>query len=153
MASVNLVVLLGHLGHDPEIRYMPDGKAVANLSLATSERFKDKGSSEYHEVTEWHRVTLFGKQAEVAGEYLKKGHACYVEGKIKTEKWQDKQGQDRYTTKIIAHKLQLMGGGKGKDDGVDGDGAAGYERAKSGRDEKPQGTARKPDELDDDIPF
>ena len=153
MASINLVVLLGHLGHDPEVRYTADGKAVANLSLATSERWKEKGSSEYKEKTEWHRVSLFGKPAEIAGEYLKKGSACYIEGRIQTRKWQDKQGQDRYTTEIIGSKMQLMGS---KADGQ-------QEEPRDDTPEKPAGAARAPakkaetagtfDEMDDDIPF
>lgn len=109
MASVNKVILLGHLGQDPEMRHLPDGKAIANFSLATSESWKDKDGNK-QEKTEWHRVSMFGRLAEVAGEYLKKGAAVYVEGRIQTRKWKDKEGNDRYTTEILGDRLQMLGG-------------------------------------------
>ncbi len=111
MASrgVNKVILVGNLGNDPEIRYMPNGNAVANLSIATSESWKDQQGN-MQERTEWHRVTMYRRLAEVAGEYLKKGSQVYLEGKLQTRKWQDQQGQDRYTTEIIADQMQMLGG-------------------------------------------
>ena len=111
MAGVNKVIVLGHLGRDPEMRYAPDGKAIANFSLATSESFKDKDGNK-QERTEWHRVVFFGRTAEVAGEYLRKGGMAYVEGRLQTRKWTDKEGQERYTTEIIGDRLQLIGGKK-----------------------------------------
>ncbi|MEO3902337.1 single-stranded DNA-binding protein [Providencia rettgeri] len=115
MASkgVNKVILIGHLGQDPEIRYMPNGGAVANLTLATSESWRDKQSGEMREKTEWHRVVIFGKLAEVAGEYLKKGSQVYIEGSLQTRKWQDQSGQDRYTTEVVVNiggSMQMLGG-------------------------------------------
>ncbi|CAK6616224.1 single-stranded DNA-binding protein [Providencia stuartii] len=115
MASkgVNKVILIGHLGQDPEIRYMPAGGAVANLTLATSESWRDKQSGEMREKTEWHRVCIFGKLAEVAGEYLKKGSQVYIEGSLQTRKWQDQSGQDRYTTEVVVNiggSMQMLGG-------------------------------------------
>ncbi|MGF7409293.1 single-stranded DNA-binding protein [Providencia alcalifaciens] len=118
MASrgVNKVILIGHLGNDPEIRYMPNGGAVANLTLATSETWRDKQSGEMREKTEWHRVIIFGKLAEVAGEYLKKGSQVYIEGSLQTRKWQDQSGQDRYTTEVVVNiggSMQMLGGNGG----------------------------------------
>ena len=112
--GVNKVILIGNLGRDPEIRYMPNGGAVATLALATSEQWKDKNTGEQREQTEWHRVVLFRRTAEVAGEYLKKGSKVYIEGKLQTRKWQDNQGQDRYTTEVIGNELQMLGGGNGQ---------------------------------------
>ena len=108
MASVNKVILIGNLGADPETRYLPSGDAVTNIRIATTEAWKDKGG-EKQEHTEWHRIAFFGKQAEIAGEYLKKGSPVYVEGRIRTRKWQDKDGQDRYSTEIVADRMQLLG--------------------------------------------
>ncbi|WP_416307175.1 single-stranded DNA-binding protein [Neptunicella sp. SCSIO 80796] len=119
MASrgINKVILVGNLGQDPEVRYTPNGKAVANLTLATSESWKDQ-SGQIQEKTEWHRVSMFGKLAEIAGEYLKKGSQVYIEGKLQTRKWQDQQGQDRYTTEIVLDPfngvMQMLGGGSGR---------------------------------------
>ena len=109
MASVNKVILIGHLGADPEIRYLPSGEAVANLRLATTDVWKDKDGNK-QEATEWHRVSFFGRQAEICGQYLKKGSQIYVEGSIRTRKWQDKEGQDRYTTEIRGDRMQMLGG-------------------------------------------
>lgn len=110
MASVNKVILVGNLGADPETRFMPNGDAVANIRLATTESWKDKASGEKREITEWHRVVLYRKLGEIAGQYLKKGSAVYVEGRIRTRKWQDKEGQERYTTEIEANEMQMLGG-------------------------------------------
>ena len=116
MASrgVNKVILVGNLGNDPEIRYMPNGGAVANITIATSESWRDKATGEQREKTEWHRVSLFGKLAEVAGEYLRKGSQVYIEGQLQTRKWQDQQGQDRYTTEVVVQGfngvMQMLGG-------------------------------------------
>lgn len=139
MASVNKVILVGHLGRDPEVRYTEDDKAIANISVATSESWKDK-SGEKQEKTEWHRVAFFGKLADVVGQYLVKGSQVYVEGRLQTRKWQDKDGQDRYTTEIIADRMQMLGG-KGQ--------AAQEEPAA----EKPAKGPGKFDELEDQIPF
>ena len=109
MASVNKAILVGNLGKDPEVRYMPSGEAIANITLATTDTWKDKSGTK-QERTEWHRVSFFGRQAEVVGEYLKKGSQIYVEGRIQTRKWQDKEGQDRYTTEIVADRMQMLGG-------------------------------------------
>jgi single-strand DNA-binding protein len=154
MASVNKVILIGNLGADPETRYLPSGDAVTNIRIATSEMIKDKATGDRKEVTEWHRVALFGRQAEVAGEYLKKGRPVYIEGRIRTNKWQDKEGHDRYTTEIIATTMKLLGSREGM-----GDAAA---RERSGEAKEPAavgegkpGTkpAGKFDDMDDDIPF
>ena len=110
MASLNKVQLIGHLGSNPEMRYMPNGDAVANIRIATTESWKDKASGEKKEVTEWHRVVFYRKLAEIVGQYLKKGSAVYVEGRIRTRKWQDKEGQERYTTEIEASEMQMLGG-------------------------------------------
>ena len=109
MASVNKVILIGHLGKDPDVRFMPNGDQVTNLTLATSDTWKDKTSGEKKEATEWHRVVFFRKLAEIAGQYLKKGAQIYIEGSLKTRKWQDKEGQDRYTTEIVADELRMLG--------------------------------------------
>ena len=109
MASVNKVIVVGNLGRDPETRYMPDGAAITNVSVATSFQWTDKASGEKKEETEWHRVVFRGKLAEVAGEYLKKGSQVYVEGRLRTRKWQDKEGQDKYTTEIVADRMQMLG--------------------------------------------
>ena len=121
--GVNKVILVGNLGNDPEVRYMPNGNAVANLSLATSESWKDQ-QGQVQERTEWHRLTMYRRLAEIAGEYLKKGSQIYVEGKLQTRKWQDQQGQDRYTTEIIVDQMQMLGGRGGEGGGGNG----GYQR-------------------------
>src|SRR5690606_39048133 len=112
MSSLNKVQLIGRLGADPETRYMPNGSAVTNLRIATSETWKDKQTGDKQERTEWHSVAFFGRLAEVAAEYLRKGSQCYVEGKLRTRKWQDRDGNDRYTTEIVANELVMLGGGK-----------------------------------------
>src|SRR3989339_642425 len=108
MASVNKVIIVGNLGRDPETRYLPSGEAVTNISIATTDTWKDKATGEKKEATEWHRVAFFGRLAEIAGEYLKKGSQVYVEGSLRTRKWQDKNGNDRYTTEVIANEMQML---------------------------------------------
>ena len=127
--GVNKVILVGNLGNDPEVRYMPNGNAVANLSLATSESWKDQ-HGQVQERTEWHRLTMYRRLAEIAGEYLKKGSQIYVEGKLQTRKWQDQQGQDRYTTEIIVDQMQMLGG---RDGGQCGQGGGYQQRPQGGQ--------------------
>jgi len=127
MASVNKVILIGNLGRDPETRYMPNGEAVTNITVATSETWKDKTSGEKQEKTEWHRVTFYRRLAEIAGEYLKKGSQVYIEGRLETRKWQDKEGKDRYTTEIIANEMRMLGSRSGQGD------ASGRERDSEAR--------------------
>jgi single-strand DNA-binding protein len=146
--GVNKAILIGNLGADPEMRYTQGGKAVANLRIATSERWKDKQTGEQQERTEWHRVVLFGKLGEIAGEYLKKGSQVYLEGRIQTRKWQGQDGQDRYSTEIVADTMQMLGGR-----GEGGGGRADYER-NQGVDESPPAIESSGADLeDDDIPF
>ncbi|MBY0578731.1 MAG: single-stranded DNA-binding protein [Burkholderiales bacterium] len=149
MASVNKAILIGNLGKDPEVRYSPDGSAIANITIATTESWKDK-SGEKQEKTEWHRVAFFGKLAEIAGEYLKKGSQVYVEGRIQTRKWQDKDGQDRYTTEIVADKMQMLGSRGGNSFEVSDAPSQG-----AGSKSQPQRPPSKGgfDDMDDDIPF
>ncbi len=138
--GVNKVILIGNLGQDPEVRYMPNGNAVANVTLATSESWKDKNTGEQQERTEWHRVVFFRRLAEIVGEYLKKGSKVYVEGRLQTRKWQDQNGQDRYTTEIVADQMQMLDSRGG--------GAANFDSAPS------QAAAPAPSgDFDDDIPF
>lgn len=156
MASVNKVILIGNLGRDPETRYMPDGGAITNISLATTETWKDKNGDK-QEKTEWHRVAFFGKLAEIAGEYLKKGSQCYVEGRLQTRKWQDKDGQDKYTTEIVADRMQMLGSRQGMGGGDRG-GAGGDmpERESGGARPTSKPAAKsggKFDDFEDDIPF
>jgi len=164
--TLNKVILIGRLGADPEVRYMPSGGAVANLRLATNDGYKDK-TGQFQEQTEWHRVVLFGRSAEVAGEYLKKGRLVYIEGRIRTSKWQDQSGQDRYTTEIVASDMQLLGGSGGREEGGSGEEyeAPAFEsqapRAQAPTPAKPAATkpATAPQmqnfdqNFDDDIPF
>jgi single-strand DNA-binding protein len=155
MASVNKVILIGNLGRDPETRYMPDGGAVTNVSIATTESWKDK-NGEKQEKTEWHRIAFFGKLAEIAGEYLKKGSQVYVEGRLQTRKWQDKDGQDKYTTEIVADRMQMLGsrqgmGGAERERDAAGDREPGAKTAGKPAAGKPAGS--KFDDFEDDIPF
>ncbi|MFS1701334.1 single-stranded DNA-binding protein [Alteromonas sp. AMM-1] len=129
--GVNKVILVGNLGNDPEVRYMPNGNAVANLSIATSESWKDQ-QGQIQERTEWHRLTMYRRLAEIAGEYLKKGSQIYVEGKLQTRKWQDQQGQDRYTTEIIVDQMQMLGGGSQGGQGGQGGQSGGYQQRPQG---------------------
>ena len=145
------VILIGHLGQDPEIRYMPNGGAVANLTLATSESWRDKQSGEMREKTEWHRVVIFGKLAEVAGEYLKKGSQVYIEGSLQTRKWQDQSGQDRYTTEVVVNvggSMQMLGGNGGNNQA----GSQQPTRQRQQQAPAPQNN-EPPMDFDDDIPF
>ena len=158
MASVNKVILIGNLGRDPETRYMPDGGAITNISIATTESWKDKNGDK-QEKTEWHRVAFFGKLAEIAGEYLKKGSQVYVEGRLQTRKWQDKDGQDKYTTEIVANAMQMLGsrqgmGGGGGDRDMGGEREPAAARSGGGGAAKPAGKpGGKFDDFEDDIPF
>ena len=153
MASVNKVILVGNLGADPEVRYLPSGEAVANLRLATTDTWKDKDGNK-QEATEWHRVSYFGRQAEVCGQYLKKGSQIYVEGSIRTRKWQDKDGQDRYSTEIKGDRMQMLGGRQGMGQG-DGGGpprdSGGARPAASRPASAPAGAGF--GDIEDDIPF
>lgn len=168
MASVNKVILVGNLGRDPEVRYMPDGGAIVNMSLATTSSWKDRNSGEKKEETEWHRVVLYNRLAEIAGEYCKKGRSVYVEGRLKTRKWTDKDGVERYTTEIVGDSLQLLGGRDGGGSSMGG----GMGGADMGGDDFSSAPARAPAparssgggmrssqpsmgvaDLDDDIPF
>ncbi|POM18990.1 Single-stranded DNA-binding protein [Burkholderia cepacia] len=126
MASVNKVILVGNLGADPEVRYLPSGDAVANIRLATTDRYKDKASGDFKEMTEWHRVAFFGRLAEIVSEYLKKGSSVYIEGRIRTRKWQGQDGQDRYSTEIVADQMQMLGGRGGAGGGGGGGDEGGY---------------------------
>jgi single-strand DNA-binding protein len=158
MASVNKVILIGNLGKDPEVRYTPSGTAVCNLRLATTRSWKNRESGERQEETEWHSVVLYDRQAEIAGEYLRKGRPVYIEGRLKTRKWQDKDGNDRYTTEIVAETLQLLGGreGMGGDDAGGGSApaprSAAPARPAPGK-PAPQKSSTGFDDMDDDIPF
>jgi single-strand DNA-binding protein len=157
MASVNKVIVVGNLGRDPETRYMPDGAAITNVSVATSFQWTDKASGEKKEETEWHRVVFRGKLAEVAGEYLKKGSQVYVEGRLRTRKWQDKEGQDKYSTEIIAERMQMLGSRSGAGEARGGSEPRGEAPAESRAAEPRPAAAKKPagkfDDMEDDIPF
>ena len=155
MASVNKVILVGNLGADPETRYTATGDAVCNIRLATTESWKDKTSGEKREITEWHRVVFYRKLAEIAGQYLKKGSQVYLEGRIKTRKWQDKEGQERYTTEIEATEMQMLGSRQGMGAPASSGGSGGgYDSEPT--DNAPAPAKKKPgpfDDLGDDIPF
>jgi single-strand DNA-binding protein len=138
MASVNKVILVGNLGADPEVRYLPSGDAVANIRLATTDRYKDKQSGEYKEMTEWHRVSFFGRPAEIVSEYLKKGSSVYIEGRIRTRKYQAQDGTDRYSTEIVAEQMQMLGGRRGDD----GDSDEGFDQRGSARAQRSAPTPR-----------
>lgn len=170
MASVNKVILVGNLGKDPEVRYLPDGGAVVNLSLATTSNWRDKNSGEKREETEWHRVVMYGRLAEIAGEYCRKGRSIYVEGRLKTRKWQDQSGVDKYTTEIVADQMQLLGGREGGGGGgssssmgggddFDSAPAMGSPRQSSGGGMRSAPARQAPQQpmgvsdMDDDIPF
>ena len=146
--GINKVILVGNLGKDPEVRYMPNGNAVANITLATSESWKDKQTGETQEKTEWHRVVMFRRLGEIAGEYLKKGSQVYIEGKLQTRKWQDNAGNDRYTTEIVADEMQMLGS-RG------GGGSAGFSSSDSPAARKPAPAVAEAgnEAFDDDIPF
>lgn len=153
MASVNKVIIVGNLGKDPETRYAPSGDAVTNIVVATTETWKDKTSGEKREATEWHRVVFFGKLAEIAGQYLKNGSQVYLEGKLKTRKWQDKDGQDRFTTEINADEMKMLGS---KGDGQQQEGQRPQQtqqRPPANTQRKPQGQAGGFSDFEDSIPF
>lgn len=152
MASVNKVILIGNLGADPEMRYLPSGEAVANLRVATTEQWKDK-SGDKQEATEWHRVSFFGRQAEVCGQYLKKGSSVYIEGSIRTRKWQDQSGQDRYSTEIRGDRMQMLGGRGGGGGSADYDQSPPSDSGGRGRSGGSGGGGTGFDAMDDDIPF
>ena len=157
MASINKVILVGNLGADPETKYLPSGDAVTNIRVATTDRWKDKASGEMKEATEWHRIAFFGRLAEVAGEYLRKGSQVYIEGRIRTRKWQDKEGQDRYSTEIVGDVMQMLGSRSGSGEprpetmrtGGESKGGTAAATAGAGA-KKPAG---KFDDMEDDIPF
>ncbi|MFN3417051.1 MAG: single-stranded DNA-binding protein [Caldimonas sp.] len=162
MASINKVILIGNLGRDPEVRYTPNGAAICNVTIATSRSWKDKNSGERMEETEWHRVVFYDRLAEIAGEYLKKGRSVYVEGRLKTRKWQDKDGVEKYTTEIIADQMQMLGGREGGDEGsggysrsseAGGGGSRPAARAPAASKPAPQKSSTGFDDMDDDIPF
>jgi len=162
--GVNKVILIGNMGKDPEIRYMPSGAAAANCSIATSESWRDKATGEMQEKTEWHNLVFFGRLAEIVGEYCKKGSKIYVEGRLQTRKWQDKSGNDRYSTEIVANEMQMLdsrggagdnfgssGAGNQSSYGSAGAGAAGQSQPQSAP--KQAAPAMTNDDFDDDIPF
>jgi single-strand DNA-binding protein len=156
--GINKVILIGHLGADPETRAMPSGMTVANMRLATTESWKDKQSGEQQERTEWHNVALFGRLGEIAAEYLRKGSQVYIEGRLRTRKWQDKEGRDRYTTEIVANEMQMLGGRGGAGGGGGGSaGAMGAASEPAPRAEHAEasagGAGTQREEFDDDIPF
>ncbi len=167
MAGVNKVIIVGNLGNDPEVRYSNNGAAIANISVATSDSWKDKNTGEKQERTEWHRIVMFNRLGEIAGEYLKKGSKVYIEGKLQTRKWQDQQGQDRYTTEIVADQMQMLdsrGAGMGQG------GGGGYQPQQQNQNQfgggqqqqygggqqqqqRPQSAPQPANDFDDDIPF
>ena len=149
--GINKVIIVGNLGQDPETRYMPSGSAVTNFTVATNESWKDKQTGEQRDRTEWHRVAMFNRLAEIAAEYLRKGSQVYIEGKLRTRKWQGQDGNDRYTTEIIADEMQMLGG-RGGAGGGGGDFGGGQSRGKSGGSSAPPQPGPD-DEFDDDIPF
>lgn len=147
--GVNKVILVGNLGSDPEVKYTPSGSAVANVGIATSDSYKDKASGEWRDRTEWHRVVFFGRLAEVAGEYLRKGSQIYVEGRLQTRKWTDQQGVERYSTEIVAGEMQMLGGrGQGNDRAASATGSSAPQAGGGGGNNTPP-----IDDYDDDIPF
>lgn len=155
MASVNKVILIGNLGKDPDVRYMPSGEAVTNITLATTDTWKDKASGDKKEATEWHRVVFFRKLAEIAGQYLKKGSQVYIEGSLKTRKWQDKDGQDRYTTEIVADQMKMLGSRQGSGDPSESPARDRPAAAGGSHNAAPQGAPAGSgfNDFEDDIPF
>ena len=154
MASVNKVIIVGNLGRDPEVRYTPNGDSITNVTIATTDTWKDKATGEKKEATEWHRVVFFGKLAEIAGQYLKKGRQVYVEGALRTRKWTDKEGQERYTTEIVANEMKMLGSREGMSDAPpresgSGAGSGGGNRPAAA----PQPAGSNFNDFEDDIPF
>jgi single-strand DNA-binding protein len=156
MASVNKVIIVGNLGRDPEVRYTPNGDSITNVTIATTDTWKDKATGEKKEATEWHRVVFFGKLAEIAGQYLKKGRQVYVEGALRTRKWQDKEGQERYTTEIVANEMKMLGSREGMSDAPPRESGGGAS-ASSGGGNRPAAAAQPAgsnfNDFEDDIPF
>lgn len=156
MASVNKVIIVGNLGRDPEVRYTPNGDSITNVTIATTDTWKDKATGEKKEATEWHRVVFFGKLAEIAGQYLKKGRQVYVEGALRTRKWQDKEGQERYTTEIVANEMKMLGSREGMSDAPPRD-SAGAAATGSGGGSRPAAAPQPAggsfNDFEDDIPF
>lgn len=154
MASVNKVILIGNLGRDPETRYLPSGECVTNISIATTESWKDKASGEKKEQTEWHRISFFGRLAEVAGEYLKKGSQVFVEGQLRTRKYQDKEtGKDRYSTEIRADRMQMLGGRSSEDGAGSPSPSRAPQESTAGASAAKKPSAGRFDDMEDDIPF
>ena len=167
MASLNKVQIIGNLGRDPEVRYTPNGNAVCNIAVATTRQWKNKESGDKQEETEWHRVVFYDRLAEIASEYLKKGRSVYVEGRLKTSKWTDKEGKERYTTEVIATEMQMLGSREGMGGGAPSDDGGGYEGGGGGQQrsapaarpaaQQRPAAAKQPatgfDNMDDDIPF
>lgn len=162
MASVNKVIIVGNLGRDPETRYMPSGDAIANIAVATTDKWKDKATGEQKEATEWHRISFFGKLAEIAGQYLKKGSQVYIEGKLRTRKYTDKDGVEKFSTEIVADTMQMlgsrqgMGGGASMDEGGYSNNSAPAPRQNSSGASRPAAPSRPApnfSDMDDDIPF
>ncbi len=161
MASVNKVILIGNLGRDPEVRYAPSGSAICNVTIATSRSWKDKTSGERQEETEWHRIVFYDRLAEIAGEYLKKGKSVYIEGRLKTRKWTDKDGVEKYTTEVIAQEMTMLGSREGGGEMDSSMGGSGEQRAPRSAPPARTTPAAKPaaksstgfDDMDDDIPF
>ena len=158
--GINKVILIGNLGRDPEVRYTPNGGAIANITLATTDQWKDKQSGQMQDRTEWHRVVMFGRLGEIAGEYLKKGSQVYIEGRLQTRKWQDQSGQDRYTTEIVANEMQMLGsaGGRGAssaDFGQEAESASPARQPAQGgsRSSPASSSSNNFGDFDDDIPF
>ena len=154
--GINKVIIVGNLGQDPETRYMPSGAAVTNFTVATNESWKDKQTGEQKDRTEWHRVAMFNRLAEIAAEYLRKGSQVYIEGKLRTRKWQGQDGQDRYTTEIVADEMQMLGGRGGAGGGSFGGGGGQQGGGQQGGGQQGGGNAPPqpgPDDFDDDIPF
>ncbi len=147
--GINKVILIGNLGKDPEVRYSPSGAAVANVTLATSDNWRDKQSGEMQERTEWHRVVFFGRLAEIAGEYLRKGSKVYVEGRLQTRKWQGQDGQDRYTTEVVANEMQMLDS-RGEGGGMGGGGQSRPQQSRPAQQAEPDAMNQ---DFDDDIPF
>jgi single-strand DNA-binding protein len=154
MASVNKVTIIGNLGRDPEVRYTPDGASITNVTIATTDTWKDKATGEKKEATEWHRVVFFGKLAEIAGQYLKKGRQVYVEGALRTRKWTDKEGQERYTTEIVANEMKMLGSREGMSDAPPREsGGAGAAAGGNHPAAAPQPAGGNFNDFEDDIPF
>lgn len=161
--GINKVIIVGNLGNDPEVRYANNGSAIANMSIATTDSWKDKNTGEQQERTEWHRVVMFNRLGEIAGEYLRKGSQVYIEGRLQTRKWQDNNGQDRYSTEIVANEMQMLGGrgggemGAGSGGGYQQSGGGGYQAPQSApAPQQPQNQPAAPapaNDFDDDIPF